>query len=264
MKRNITGYKVRISTYNSLTEYKNPEHNLLMKEYDMFFNGYYCTYWGCGIAEYPSIPRVNEEVEDIEVDGRSGSLTIKKGTYRDRTLKFKFRVLDHINFWSRIEEIEEWLIAFKDNRLFYDRVDRCFVVKRVLLGDITKEVKRYGEFEVTFVVNPFMEDLQPYSETFLENEKVIINRGHFETTTEITLYGNGTLQITINDTTTEIRNVVDQVTLDSELMICRDKNGNNKLNDMVGSFPTIDKGENNITVNSNVIKTSIKFSNYYR
>lgn len=264
LERISTYNMIMANYYNAIPEYRNPEHRIELREHDMFFNRNYCTYFGLGVAKYPNIPRVSEDVEERVIEGRSGSLTVKKGTYANRTLSFTFRVLDHITFWNRIDEAEEWLVSFTDNRLLYDRNDKCFVVKNVVVGDISKEVKKYGEFEVRFTVNPFMEDLIPTVISFQENDKLVINKGHFSCNPILNLKGNGDLSITINDKTTIIKGVKNEVTLDSELMTCRGQNGENKLIDMIGVFPVIDKGENNIRVNSNVATTTIRFSNYYR
>lgn len=248
---------------NVMSDYKIQAHTLLQKEYEMFFNRYYSSYWGLGVAEYPTIPRLNEVIEDIELDGRNSSLTIKSGTYKDRIISITFRLLDSNRFWSMIDDFEDWLLNVTDNRLFYDRQDRCFIVKRVVLGNISKEIRKYGELQVDFIVKPFMTDIAPSSLTFLENEKLFVNQGHFPIEPIITLYGNGNLRISINGEVTTIENVENEVTIDSEYMVCFDKSSN-KLRDMAGNFPKLSVGENDIEVSSNVNKVTIKYINFYR
>ena len=68
----------------------------------------------------------------------------------------------------------------------------------------------------------------------------------------------------INDETLTINNVVNQVNIDAELMICTNADGSNKLIDMLGNFPTLKVGDNNIVVSENVVNTTIKFDNLYR
>lgn len=239
-------------------------HTLKEEEYELFFNNEYCTNYGLFISEYPTIPKINEDIEEIDVEGRNGSLTIKKGTYKDRSITFTFKLFDNELFWSRIDDAEEWLLNFTDNRLFYNRQDRCFIVKRVVIGDITKEVNISGEFDITFVCEPFMQDIMPSSYTFLENEKTIINTGHFTVEPLIELYGNGNLEISINGESTIIENVTNKVIIDSEFMACVNEDYNNKLGSMIGKFPTLSRGDNEIVVSANVVKTSIKFINLYR
>ncbi|MDU7364297.1 phage tail domain-containing protein [Clostridium sp.] len=254
----------RISTRGTIPQYMNIEQTLALEEYEIFFNGNKSSYYGLLVSEYPTIPCINEEVEEVNIEGRNGSLLIKKGTYKNRELSIKFKMLDSEYFWSRFNKAEAWLSNITDNRLMYDRKDKCFIVKRVVFGDISKELRLYGEFEVTFIVEPFLQDLSPFSRSWFENEYVITNQGDFETLPEFKFYGNGNIQAQVNDDTFTISNVVDEVTINSELMLCYGKNKENKLLDMTGGFPTLKIGDNEIIVSSNVTKTIIKFTNYYR
>lgn len=254
----------KLSTTGIISQYMNPYQTVDLKEFEIMFNGRKSSYYGLLISEYPTIPCVNEEFEEVDIEGRNGSLLIKKGTYKNRELSIKFKMLDSKFFWSRFKKAEEWLSNITDNRLLYDRKDKCFIVKRVIFGDISKELRLYGGFEVTFIVEPFLQDISPFSKTWLENEYIITNQGDFEAPPELKLYGSGNIQVTVNDDTFTINNVEEEVTVNSELMICYDKNKMNKLLDMNGGFPVLKKGDNEIIVSSNVIKTSIKFTNYYR
>lgn len=236
-----------------------------MLEYQLQFNGWDAKDFDLGVAEYPSIPRVNEDIENIEIEGRSGSLTIRKGTYKDRVLKFKFRLLDVENMWTRMDEIENWLLNFKrdgkSNRLYYDREDRFFKVKNVYIGDIIKEIKKYGEFEVTFLCEPFTYSY-PKNLTTNETTFTIRNSCDFAVNPIITLKGNGNLQISINGEVVQVKNVVNEVIINSNLMLCY-TGVTNKLIDMIGNFPKLIAGNNNITV-SNVTETKIQYEPIYR
>ncbi|MDU7150124.1 MAG: phage tail family protein [Clostridium sp.] len=254
----------RISTRGTIPQYMNIEQTLALEEYEIFFNGNKSSYYGLLVSEYPTIPCINEEVEEVNIEGRNGSLLIKKGTYKNRELSIRFKMLDSEYFWSRFKKAEAWLSNITDNRLMYDRKDKCFIVKRVILGDISKELRLYGEFEVTFIVEPFLQDLLPFSRLWLDNEYIITNQGDFETFPEFKFYGNGNIQIQVNSDIFTINNVENEVTVNSELMLCYGKNKENKLLDMTGGFPTLEIGDNEIIVSSNVTKTSIKFTNYYR
>lgn len=231
--------------------------------HDFIFNRSYATDFNLLVSEYPSIPSINEEIEEVLIPNRSSSLTIRKNEYRDREIKFKLKMVDIEYFWEEIDAIKVWLSDIKDNKLYYDREDRYFEVKRVIIGDIFKELKMYGEFEITFIVKPFLMG-RKISYNFLENNFIVKNSSNFEVNPIITLYGNGNLQLTINDEILTINNVVNQVNIDSDLMICTNADGSNKLIDMLGNFPTLKVGNNNITVSSNITNTTIKFDNLYR
>lgn len=235
-----------------------------LREYAFIYNKNRSEEYNLAVAEYPSIPRLQEDCEDILVEGKSSSYTVLKGTYRDRVIKFKFKTLDVNYFWSNIEIIEKWLISREFPYLFYDRVDKCFRVKRVEIGDISKEMSLYGNFEVTFICDPFMTDLDSTVFASRENTFTLENRGDFEVEPIIILEGNGNFDISINGEVLQIKNVVNKVTIDSKLMSCMGANGSNKLKDMVGNFPILKVGENKIVVNNSVTVTTIKYRNLYR
>lgn len=253
-----------LSTTGTIPQYMNPYQTVDLKEFEIMFNGKKSSYYGLLVSSYPTIPCLNEDVEEVEIEGRNGSLIIKKGTYKNREISIRFKMLDSDFFWSRFKKAEVWLSEISDNRLLYDRKDKCYIVKRVVFGDISKELRLYGEFEVTFIVEPFLQDLSVFSRSWLENEYIITNQGDFEAPPELKFYGDGNIQVTVNDDTFTINNVIEEVTINSELMLCYGKNKENKLLDMNGGFPVLKKGDNEIIVSSNVIKTSIKFTNYYR
>jgi phage-related protein len=254
----------KISTYGTIHQYMSDEQSIELKEFEIMFNKNKSSYYGLLVSEYPTIPSIKEEVEEVENGSRNGSLLIKKGRYKNRELSIKFKMLDSDYFWSRYKKAELWLTDITDNRLFYDRKDKCYIVKLVIIGDISKELRLYGEFEVTFIVEPFLQDISKFSKTWLEDEYVISNQGDFETYPELKLYGDGNIQVTVNNDTFTVNDVVGEVTINSEVMSCCGINKENKLLDMNGDFPTLKKGDNEIIVSSNVTKTSIKFTNYYR
>lgn len=244
--------------------------NVELTESDLVFNRRNCSEFNLIVSSFPKIPRLNEDIEEIELDGRNGSLTIKKGTYRNRNITISFKMLDTYFFWDTLSKIEEWLYNVKDNRLFYDRQDRCFRVKRVIVGDLAKEVDLYGEFEVTFVCEPFMTDISPISITLgnmtyeMDNTKILYNDGDFEVEPRILIEGNGNIEIIINDAIIQLRDVIDSVEIDTKLMQVRDSSGANFSMNMYGDFPTLKKGANKISYIGNVKNMRIEYTNLYR
>ena len=86
----------------------------MLKEGELYFNGNRSLNLNLYLEKYPSIPITNEEYEEIQVEGRSGSLIINKGTYPDKKITFTFTILSpqiDIDF----ERIYEWLTEIEDN-----------------------------------------------------------------------------------------------------------------------------------------------------
>lgn len=153
-----------------------------MKQWNFYFNGQYATDLYIVVKEYISIPSTTEEYEKVNIIGRNGSIYNNKGTYEDKQFDVTLRIRKPLdNFWEKVDKIKDWLYNIEDNRFIYDREDRCLLVKKVIIGDIARESRAYGEFKVTFITEPFFYDIE---ETVLSyNKEQVTNM-----TTESTYY----------------------------------------------------------------------------
>ncbi len=65
------------------------------------------------------------------------------------------------------------------------------------IGSIANEIEEYGQFEVTFVADPFeYAILQPLEIT---KTTTLVNSGTKYSLPKITIYGSGSITVTIND-----------------------------------------------------------------
>ena len=108
-----------------------------MKEGEIFFNGFSSLELNMKLTDYPSIPMTNEEYEEVIIEGRNGSFYVNKGTYPDKKITFIFTKSSN-KLGIDLEFIQDWLTNINDNRLIYDREDRCYLVKKVIIGDFIK------------------------------------------------------------------------------------------------------------------------------
>lgn len=235
----------------------------MLKEGEMYFNNNVSLSLNLFLEDYPSIPITNEEYEEVAVEGRSGNLIINKGTYPDKKIPFTFTILSpkiDIDF----ERVYEWLTEIEDNRLRFGRYDRCYKVKKVIFGNIKKEFRDTGEFDITFLCEPFTED---NNKTILEidnNNFGLYYAGNVPGDTLIKIYGSGNIQLTINGETMQIYNVVDYVEIDSDLLQVRNQDGTSKDNDSLGDFILLEKGENIISYIGEVTKIIIEYTTKYK
>lgn len=214
------------------------------------------------LENYPSIPQTNEEYEEIKVDGRNGSLTLNKGTYPDKILPFIFtQVSDDIHV--DLERVITWLIEVEDNRLFYGRNDRVYIVKKVIIGNFAQEFKTFGNIEIKFICEPFMCEYEE-TELTLYNNDIIYYEGTAPSDGVIKVYGNGNIQLTINNETIQVKNLDEYIVIDGKLMQVRDKNGRSKDFDTIGDFIIFTKGEYKFSYTSNVSKIEVKYTTKYR
>lgn len=210
-----------------------------------------------------SFPLSNEEIEDVPVDGRSGNLTIKKGTYPDKVIPVEISVLSTTDFWDMLEEIDEWLTDIEDNRLvFTDRANKAYRVKRVNKGNVAQELYLQGTSSIEFVCEPFLTDIDEFIIDITNLNNYYYN-GNVEGEPLLKIYGSGNIQFAINGENIVIKNVTNYVTIDSKFMVCLNADGSNSL-DMIGNYPLLVKGNNSITKVGNITKIEMLPRTQYR
>ena len=205
----------------------------MLKEGELYFNRDRSLNLNLFLENYPSIPIANEEYEEVQVEGRSGNLIINKGTYPDKKIPFTFTILSpriEINF----EKVYEWLTEIEDNRLIFGRSDRCYKVKKVIFGNIQKEFRSIGEFDIIFLCEPFTQDLTKTVHEITKSGFKINYNGNAPGDTLIKVYGSGNIQLTINGETMQINNVNNYIEIDSDLLQVRNQDGTSKDDDTLG------------------------------
>ena len=214
------------------------------------------------LLDTPSIPTSNEDVEEVEVEGRNGTVTIKKGTYPNKIIPLKFTLKRKYNesiedFYLRVQEVEDWLEFIEDDNLvLYLKPNRKYIVKRIEKDDIIPESQIFAKIQTNFICEPFAYKLVENIIT-LTKESDINYDGTVKGECNIKIYGNGNIQLTINDDTVQINNVNEYVELDSKLLLCLNKDKTSKSRDMIGHFPILTRGSNKVSWIGNVSKIEI-------
>lgn len=214
-----------------------------------------------------TIPSSNEQIEEVEVEGRNGSLTIKNGTYENKKLNFSFdlkrkRNENYIDFQNRIDYVEYLLDIEKGELIIFNRLNKVFNIK-YLTKDIIMESDINANVDINVICEPFMYEInEQYMD--LKNNSNIFYKGTVTGEPNIKIYGSGNIQLTINSETIQINNVNEYVELDSKLLLCLNKDKTSKSRDMIGHFPLLTKGVNNISWTGNVSKVEILPRTAYR
>lgn len=214
-----------------------------------------------------TIPSSNEQIEEVEVEWRNGSLTIKNGTYENKKLNFSFdlkrkRNENYIDFQNRIDYIEDSLHIKKGELIIFNRPDKVFNIKH-LTKDISMESDIIANVDVNVICESFMYEInEQYMD--VKNNSNIFYKGTVEGEPNIKIYGSGNIQLTINNETVQINNVNEYVELDSKLLLCLNSDKTSKSRDMIGHFPLLTKGINNISWTGNVSKVEILPRTAYR
>lgn len=234
-----------------------------MKEGEIIFNGFSSLELNMKLTEYPSVPMTNEEYEEVTIEGRNGSVYINKGTYPDKKITFVFTKASN-KLDIDLEFIQDWLTNINDNRLIYCREDRCYLVKKVVIGEFLKEFKTYGNIEVTFICEPFSSSLESLKQEITQNNFILYYSGTAKSDTLIRIYGSGNVQLTIDNETMLIKNIENYVDIDSKLMQIRDSNGQSKDYDSIGDFVTFEPGLHNISYMGTVTKIKVEYYLRYK
>lgn len=214
------------------------------------------------------LPTSNEEYEKIEVEGRNGNLIVKNGNYESKTISTEFTLMrdkeDTLeDFSMKIEEIEEWLREAKGDLVTYLKPNRAYKIKHVLIGDIKPSDVYFATFEASFICEPFIYLLNEPS-LKVSNNETIHYKGTVPGECNVKIYGSGNIQLTINSETMQINNVNQYVELDSKLLLCLNLDKTSKSRDMIGNFPLLEKGLNNISWTGDISKVELLPRTAYR
>lgn len=235
----------------------------MLKEGQLYFNNNTNFDFNLFLENYPSIPIINEEYEEIRVEGRNGSLYINKGTYEDKKIPFTFTILStslDIDF----TRVYDWLSEMEDNRLVWGMLDKCYRVKKVIYGNLEKEFRTIGEFDVNFICEPFSQDLNAIIYEITSNNFSFNYTGNAPGEPLIKVYGSGNIQLTVNGETMQINNVTDYVEIDSKLLQVRNSDKTSKDNDALGDFALFNKGINTISYMGTVTKLIVEYTTNYK
>lgn len=209
------------------------------------------------IEEKPSIPSPEKNVIKTEVEGRNGSLVEDLGTYKEIEININFSLFDINNLNNSLRQIKQWLIGtINDKKLtFSDDLDYFYKVTNVKIGDIAKTLEILGRFTVTFTCEPFLYSKDGLNIITLLTAGNINNHG-VTSLPIITIYGNGSITLGWNDKEIVLTNIINYVTIDSQMMNCY-KDSTLMNSNMSGDFPKLQEGINNINWTGNVTRIDI-------
>ena len=227
-----------------------------------YFNNNISDDLGIVLSEIPVLPFVSEEIKQVEVGGMFGTLTKRTGKYKDLLITLECSLLDIDNYYEVIRNVNNWVNSIEDNKLILsDNLNKCYKVKKVIIGDIKNELTMYGSFTIEFLCYPFIFNSLE-SEIEITNSCEYLYNGDIETYPRVVLEDcTGNIQITFNDNTTQFNEVEGTVVIDYPQVLNGDIAITNK---MIGNFPTLEKGINNISWAGTIGKVKIKENALYR
>lgn len=195
------------------------------------------------VSDRPEVSSPEFDYESDYVDGRDGSLNRLK-YIKDVEQKVSFNILENFNIKSQLRFIKSWLFNCKEFYFTDDFVYRK--VKYTKIGDIKNEIADYGEFDVTFVCDPFEYSLDEPKITVSQKAE-INNKGTYYSLPTIRMLGKGRGTLTINDSIIQLDLKESDVIIDSASQEIYKGDTNFGLS-MIGEFPRFEPGFNAVSV----------------
>lgn len=217
------------------------------------------------IAKEYVLPFVVEDEEETQIEGKSGTLTTKLGTFPNLNIPLELTLIDITDYRSKVRKINKWLTEIEDNKLIFSSYkERCLKVKKVSIKDIEKDILKCGNFTVNFLCEPFFYNSNEYQET-INNNATLFNDGDLESQPNLLLEGvSGNISISINGREMQFTGVTGIVDINSRLFRTIDGSGQSLTSKMIGKFPALDVGINLITYTGTVGSFKITKNTIYK
>lgn len=190
---------------------------------------------GIVVEKTPTISKGKKDIETYSIEGRSGFLSIDRGTYQPFSLQVECHAKETANF----DEIKAFLDGYGTLTFDNEREYTAIVNNAIPF----EKVQMFKSFAVQFMVNPIAHDITPTTLTITDD--FTITGATAEMQPILTLEASaGGAEININgvEFTTSNEDAATYI-LDCENKVIT-KNGINASNEMSGDFPYFVNGEN--------------------
>ena len=217
--------------------------------YHIFYNNESNLDYKCSIIRRPNIPTPVKDIEAIKIEGRDGELHKDKGTYGDIPISFDFNFVCEPNeFTDKLRKIRKWLFGKEDMKLIMsDDPEFYYKVKKVTMGDVTRSLKRKGQFNVTFKVEAYSYRSDGLIEKTLSG--TALYNPYEPTYPTYRIMGNGECTLSVNGKNITAT-VEDELTILSEAELCYDEGKNIVNSSIAGEYDDLilQSGDNEIIV----------------
>lgn len=226
-----------------------------MLSYDISFKDQMASQHGLLVVTRPDIPIPELQVETIKVPGRDGLLVSDIQRYAAIELTVAFNYLTSPEKWNEhLRMVKSW--ASGSGRLILgDDPNYYYKVLYTQASVAERTSRRIGNLSVTFVCDPYQYRIDGDIE--YEPEDCLFN-GYDVCHPVYIIVGNGTATLTINGNSVQAA-VDDKVTIDSDLMIAYDADGNVANTSTIGDYAGLylQPGDNEIQISDGYTLTMI-------
>lgn len=200
-----------------------------------------------------AIPAAVRAVDDIEIEGRAGTLTRFIG-WEDTELELELAVpiRDGLNQYRQAAHhlTDASTIAFSGEPGVYRKVKHCEV------SELRRELSGWGFFTARLTCQPFTYLTEGLKPVIMSESGTITNPGLLDADPIITVTGTGMLSLTVNKTVHQVNSPAGSVTLDSERLVAH-AHGKVQTDALSEAFPVLKPGVNRITLGAGISKIMI-------
>lgn len=213
---------------------------------------------GIIVEKTPTISKGKKNIETYTIDGRSGFLSIDRGTYQPFSLQVECHASEDANF----DEIKAFLdgygtLSFDNEREYTAIVNNAIPFEKVQM---------FRSFAVQFMVNPIAYDITPTTINLLtglnEYDEFVISGSTYYIEPTLTIECTGDIEITINNKTFSLEGADGTYILDCKNKVIT-KNDINVANIMSGDFPIFKEGTNKVTTTGTITAFSASYKKAY-
>lgn len=197
----------------------------------------------------PPVIKASDDVEIIEVPGRDGYLTISKNRKKPILKTVTAVLIDE----HKKHEVRNWL--YGEGRLILSNESDAFYKARIINSPEYYDYWGYGwQFDVEFLCQPWAYLLTGETIITITEKNTVIHNLEGPSQPLIKIYGNGPVDLIVNDKIHKFDNVEEYAIIDSELMEVYKETSPVKY---YGEFPEFVPGENIVSWDGNVSKLEI-------
>lgn len=208
-----------------------------------YVDGVSCKAKGILPVKWPDIPAPKERIEEYEVSGRNGILTVSEDTYDPLEIPIEFNFLSK-DWYGVYLAAKAWLSGCKE-LVMGDNAGCFYKIYYVTIDDVSRPSAKKGSFTANFVCDPF---------TYFQSGKQIVPFGdlynqYYTAAPTYYIEGEGLCTITVNGNTFSV-NVGQNATIDTDRQITYRQDNTIMNSDVTGDYEDLYlvPGQNTLSV----------------
>lgn len=218
----------------------------------MIINGVHSqTFPNLLIEELPSLQLPEKKVEIIEVEGRSGALTITDDSYLNLKKSCTCKLITSKN----VDEIAMWL-ADCQSIVFSNKPDRFYKARYTGQIDFERHIFQNRAFTCVFDCEPFGYLVSNAKVTTSSNNFNFRGSGTHWSEPIITVYGSGNINLRVNGQQITLKDVSGHITVNTQKKRTY-KDFTLLNNKKIGGFPTLKHTDNSVSWDGTVSRVEI-------